>query len=368
MSSQLTEAVIERDLLSHLDKVIEDNIQGGYPDLMPFQAVRELLKRPTSRLRRLFVEVYFARPGVDLLNLLSTAAGAINLAAARLFGAQAAEKIDCAEGLDQILFDQWDPISHLTLTRNNNPTIPQRAISFACHMQRGAGRHGLLELGCSRGDIGRVLLSTDQFLRNSQQWFFESWHGSIATEELAKAVDVDTYLGVDLSLSSDDDWLLALWGLRDSRRASLANFYREFPPHESERFRRIEADITNLALYGQQVKEWLAGIESLTVATSLVLYQLTPAQRRETIRNVAAIREWFLAKGGGDARFEWFNQGLPAEKVLDGCLEFADLEFSRLEFRDCELEIRPLARLNNDACEGWQGLEKRTVRYSRILA
>jgi hypothetical protein len=39
----------------------------------------------------------------------------------------------------------------------------------------------------------------------------------VTTEELSKAVKVDTYLDVDLSLSSDGEWLLALWGLRDSR-------------------------------------------------------------------------------------------------------------------------------------------------------
>jgi len=354
---------MDSEALQRMFRVLDDLESGGYDDLMNYSIVRQLLSCPQSALIRLFGHVLDRRPQMDLLNLVCTVNGALCYTAVNLMSIdEALYLFDNAEDFDEFVARYSRQIQEIALTRSNNPTIPQRAFSVSCHLPDvDAEEIGLLELGCSRGDIGLVLLNLAEVLDTPSRYLFPDFMATVSIEKLQRARPITRYFGIDLDISLDDAWLLSLWGLCDNRRIQLQNFYKDFKPKETSRFRRLRADACNPSAYLDAVLEFFNTVRVTVILTSFMVYQLSPEARATLARTIRMLQARFLEIRDNDRSTIWLNQGMHPEILMTGEFDFARCYLSKLWFdRDVLLGL-PLARLFNDACEGWDQLDASPV-------
>ena len=324
---------------------------NGYPELMNYHVIRELLQEPSSTYTQVYDEVIAAKPTMDLVNLSSMMAGVANLLGEREFGAEAAfKKFEDRNFFDTFVAERRNEFLKLAKSRVNNPTIPQRGLVFACNMP-DVESIGVLELGCSRGDIGSVLLNCKDVLAKPEDYLFESFSPAVPVEELKKARQIDSYFGVDKNIKLDDEWLLALWGLVDPRRETLKNFYRDFQPINSERFCRHEANAFVQSAWGDEALRFHKDTKHLVIITSFMVYQLTSEQRILLAQAVKQFSDRFL--NGSGQSLTWLNQGVETSRWLEATCEFDNIWLSQAMVAEGQFQARSVARVNNDASEGW---------------
>ena len=292
---------------------------------------------------------------MDAVNLVCTLNGALCYTATRIITTEGAiEVFDDQVGSDRFVTHRKIDILETALTRRNNPTIPQRALPVACHLP--SQDVGMLELGCSRGDIGLVLLNLPRIISNPDKYLFPAFTREVPAGILRNARPISNYLGVDLDISLDDAWLLALWGLRDERRTRLASFYADFHPVDSHHFRRIQADACVPSSYINQALDFFRADTALVILTSFMVYQLSHQQRLALIEAVHLIQNRFK-QDRPDRKVLWLDQGMELEAMITGAFHFSRCYLNRLWFEKDVLWGLPLARLAGDACEGWDTLE-----------
>src|SRR5690606_35763210 len=264
--SHAVEPALAEPALREIFASIADMEANSYAELLNWDVVRHGLAHPESRLARLFARTRTQRPTMAVVDMVSPVAGALNHEALRVLGLQEAiGTLNDSVALESFLNDHIASVERLALTRGNNPTVPQRALPVACLLSGGEGERAVVELGCSRGDIGGVLLNWEQVVKAPDRWLFPDWQASTSLEQLQAAPRIDRYIGVDLTLQTDDAWLLALWGLKDERRERLRQFYESHSPIETERFTRIESDALKTEQYLDKILPRLAGVKHLTV-------------------------------------------------------------------------------------------------------
>lgn len=345
-------------VLTEILGVLDDLQLGGYEHFMNYAVVRRLLSDPQSALTKLFDYVLVRRPQMDIINLVCTVNGALSYVAVNLMSPD--DALSCFE--DERCFDTFIKrysarLEQVALARSNNPTIPQRALSVASVLPQVNADVGLLELGCSRGDIGLVLLNLEKVLGAPSKYLFPDFVAAVSTDKLQHLRMIDQYFGVDIDISTDDGWLLALWGLRDERRRQLQSFYTDFKPDHNDRFQRFQADACDLQAYGDQALEFFRTSKHLIVLTSFMMYQLSSQDRRELAGTVRAIQSKFLETKADSAFALWLNQGMHPKDLLNGKFDFSHCYLSKLWFDGKKLLGLPLVRLSNDACEGWNELD-----------
>jgi len=152
---------------------ILDNLEyGGYEKFMNYRTVKKIITQPDSAFVQLYKRVIAVRYDIDLVNLVCTINGAVCIVAEELHGIlEALRLFSDADSFDEFIAENQDQILQISLSKNNNPTIPQRAIPIAVHLPDLGSEIGLLELGCSRGDIGLVLMNLDQFLESRTKYW-----------------------------------------------------------------------------------------------------------------------------------------------------------------------------------------------------
>ncbi len=419
----------EVKIWSEIKKCI-DSDACNYPELRNYKTYCELLKAreegksdsPTIKLIERLVERLSERSVVDLV---CTVAGAINFQA---YSVAAVEKPkgntpedvensvlndastrfwDSLEELDQFVERYYNQLFDLALSRTNCPTVPQRAFPLATFLPKKGGV-GVLELGCSRGDLGLVLLNPGRFLRPQSEkekvstYVFDEptsdavkrykevvgKYESLEDEELeAKAKEtysrfgakrsldskvfperswqeilrksrsIDKYYGVDLQEKEQTapGWLLALWGLLDPRRKVLARFYRDFKNEESRCFKRTTVDALDVEKYLDDALDFMSGVDNLVLFTSYMVYQLDIPQRYVLMDVARRIKNAFETRFPGK-KFYWFNQGNSvAEFFTNRELNFGNLRFSELRFNEANrLYGRDLAILADDCNSNWR--------------
>lgn len=342
--------------------VLDDLESGGYEDFMNYAVVRQLLSAHPNAFTRLYERILARRPHLDTVNLVCTVNGALNYVACRLMSVDEAlrhfDEVACFEAFIEYHGSQ---IERIALIRTNNPTIPQRAFPVACHLPEGEDGTGMLELGCSRGDIGLVLLNHAQVLACPSRYLFPDFMANVSTGTLKRSQPVARYFGVDLEIAVDDAWLLSLWGMRDARRQHLQSFYADFKPEDSARFQRVQADACNLDAYLDAALGFFGDTEELVILTSFMVYQLSYRERKTLARRVRLLQDRFRELGGCITRVTWYNQGIEPQLLMTGDFDFSRCYLSRLWFDGDDLHGIPLVRLANDACEGWDKLEASPV-------
>ncbi|MEP3477820.1 MAG: hypothetical protein ABJZ55_01100 [Fuerstiella sp.] len=333
------------DPIVELKLAIRENVENGYSSLFDFQALEGCLERPGGNALQLFLDLRRKRPGLDSLNWLCLVVGALNYAS---FYLSDDEQLSSPDKIEALLRRHFDRIWELCTTKNNNPTVPQRAVPFAYEL-KDSPRTCVIELGCSRGDIGLVMLDVDAFL--SGDWFFPNWGRQTTKSLLRECKSAHKYLGVDTGLECDDEWLLSLWGRHDPRRDVLGNYYRNHAPLETERFSRISADATLLSAYADIAMKWSSGCENVLFVTSYMLYQLTPSRRILLARNIREITETLRARGIG---VTWLNQGIAPEAAFQGQIRLDDIWLCEFAFEGANIIAKRRAKIEDDTCQNWE--------------
>jgi hypothetical protein len=353
---------MESSVLYRIMGVLDSLEAGGYEDFMNYSVVRHLLHNPQSALAALYTEALNQRPDMDIVNLVCSINGALNFTISFVVGDDEAPSIiDDTQRFNEFIGVYKSRILGCLLARNNNPTIPQRAFPVSCYLPFEISNIGLLELGCSRGDIGLLLLNLSKVLDSPLRYLFPNFILSVPQERLNRSRPIARYFGVDLDINVDDPWLLSLWGLRDRRREQLRNFYEDFKPDETTQFRRIQADACIPSGYLDYALKFLEGTDLLVVLTSFMIYQLSFNARYTLAKTIQVVENKLLKATHGITSMIWLNQGLDPRVLLTGEFDFTHCYLGKLWFEGKTLYGLPLARLFNDACEGWDELELEPV-------
>ena len=122
-------------------------------------------------------------------------------------------------------------------------------------------------------------------------------------------------------------------------------------PDNNDRFSRLQADACDQAAWGTQALEFHRETKNLVVITSFMAYQLTAEQRIKLARSIHQLCQRFLA-GNGET-VTWMNQGAETSRWKDATFEFDNLWLSQFKFEDGHFSGKSIARVNNDASEGW---------------
>lgn len=338
--------------------IFNDLETGGYPDFMNYSVFKHLLSIPASFLSKLHDEVLQLRPTMDLVNLVCTINGALCYTATKTLNINDAIAIfDNQENFDVFVRKHFQKIIKVILSKNNNPTIPQRALSIARAIPFGTNV-GILELGCSRGDIGLVLLNLDRVIGARDKYFFDDFNQAVSLGDFKPSYSINKYFGVDIDITIDDEWLLALWGLKDARRNKLQHFYSDFKPLDTDKFRRIRTDACDFNAYENEIKGFFGSEKILIILTSFMLYQLPSTKRKDLVKVVRDIREAFLSVTKS-REVLWLDQGTPTENLLSDDFKFSECFVSKLWFENHSLIGQSLMQLRNDACEGWELLNSK---------
>jgi len=343
--------------LNRVLAVLDGLETGGYKNFLNYSIVRYMVEQPDNILAQMYTAVLKQRPTMDIVTLVCTMAGALHYTATNLLDIdKAVEVFNCREQFDSFVRKNYAEIQQLALSRRTNSTIPQRAFPLACFLPNDDSEIGLLELGCSRGDMGLVLQNLELILAHSSKYLFPNFRTKVHKEKLQYAKSIKRYFGVDLDISVDDAWLLALWGLEDDRRKQLVNFYGDFKPNETLFFYRLQADACKLMEYITLLQSFFADSNVIVILTSFMLYQLSLERRLSLFKTIQMITCKLSQKEGSQRSVLWFNQGIAPQDLLSGTFDYARCYFSRLWFEDGALVASPIARLFNDACEGWEEL------------
>ena len=163
---------------------------------------------------------------------------------------------------------------------------------------------------------------------------------------------IQNYLGVDVNIDDDDDWMLALWGFKDPRRKVLSDYYATFKPKDNDHYKRIKGDASRGVSYHDAAIDRLGNCEHLVVVTSYMIYQLTKKQRWGLCRGINHLRQSFL-KLSDTNQFTWLNQGISPSNMISGNLTFNSIFLSRITFKEHGPECKPIAQLHDDLAEGW---------------
>ncbi len=363
---------MESQKIEELKAVIAHNLEHGYEHLTNFDSLLCCLDSKDSQVRRLFLEIRLKRKKIDDLNWLCIGIGAINYFANRDSPDCPADHLDSCEAMENLVTRNWEQIRELLEDKSNNPTVPQRAMPFACFCPIKktfeTEKIAVVEFGCSRGDIGLVWLNAHEFLKQSKHFFFPNWIDEVPAESLQNCQEIDMYLGVDIELSAgqDDQWLLALWGFNDPRRESLRLFYRGF--NQEQRMKLINADAINLESYRTQLENFTdeTCTDHLVFITSYMLYQLTPKRRRSLARHILKLSNAFKLKKGKSSQTCWLNQGIAPKSLLCGDIAFDEIYLTKLRIENCILFATPLAKLKDDTAQGWTNCQEPEVKLGSI--
>jgi D-alanine--D-alanine ligase len=338
----------------HLHECIDDNINSGYGALAKWEYFHEAVDGHGA-LGDLMANIYSDRPEMSPLNFVSTLAGAINYLQV--------EPDDSHASTSRSIFDGWvkenySQILDLSVKRNNNPTVPQRAAVVQHYLNRKFGNSacGLLELGCSRGDIGAVLLNWNYVATRSSEYFFPSYKGHAEFSDSSQMCQVVRYLGVDLNVNCEDRWLLSLWGKNDPRVKVLKSFYRDFPPLNRKDFLRVEGNATSSDSYADLAVSWFSNVERVVVLTSYLAYQLTPSERQSLASAIYQLKSRFQNHRQARERIDvhWINVDLSAEKWLTDSWRINEVFMTEIHVAQNGYRIKSIAELANDLGDEWK--------------
>jgi len=422
---------------------IEDDDEY-YPELRNYAGYKKLLtdkidKSEDSYLSRIILQLINSQPNRSKVDIACTLAGATNYLAYReacqKSGAEeyrdkshedlekeareAAKGIfwdDAGKKLDDFVKKFYHELFDLCLSRTNCPTIPQRAFPLATFLPK-KGTVGVLELGCSRGDLGLALLNPGRVLRPQDEGkegkqeegkerepfspylfskpeengvkTYRQFGGESTLEShnkdsnksdtlnneapnksekikfskrswrdvLRRSRPIDRYFGVDFleKKQTEPGWLLALWGLLDPRREVLARFYNDFKLEECGFFKRVVADALEVEQYLDDALDFMAGVDKLVLFTSYMIYQIDLPQRFLLVDVARRIKTAFETRFPGK-KFYWFNQGNSVKDFFTQReLDFNEIYFSELNFNEANrLYGRDLALLADDCNSNWR--------------
>lgn len=214
----------------------------------------------------------------------------------------------------------WGPrLKELCRTKHVQANVAERALPVleALGNRWGRQRISILELGCSYGLLGRVLVCAPEVLERFDRYFLPQ------QQRPAEVALVTSYHGIDLD-PPDERWFLSCIAVPEMR-SRMARLVFEVPQLAGCTVTRGSAfDYSRWPTPGDD--------EVPVVLTSFMLYQLAPPQREELI---AAIQTYLVARNG-----TWIN--------LDVLLEDGRSRFV------VQLDGQNLWELNNDHCASWK--------------
>ena len=363
---------MEDQKIEDLKAEIEHNRLHGYESLTNFASLLCCLDSTRSQVRRLFLEIKRRRKKIRDLNWLCVGIGIINFLANRKMPDHPNDLLNSCQSMEELVSRNWDTVEMLLSSeKNNNPTVPQRAMPFACFCpieKKNGEKIAVVEFGCSRGDIGLVWANINNFLKLSDHYFFPGWSENVPREDLNRCQEIDFYFGIDLDLAAgmDDEWLLALWGFKDKRRENLKRFYEKFQPEQNKKFRLFGADAVDFEAYRKQLEEFVQEADHLVFVTSYMLYQLPTERRRKLVRHIDRISRDFKSRRGSKSQACWLNQGISPESLLSGDIAFDEIYLTQLKIVDCDLLATPLAKLHDDTAHGWVTCDKHEFKLGEI--
>lgn len=215
---------------------------------------------------------------------------------------------------------EWGPgLKELCRTKHVQANVAERALPILEVLGQRWGRQRLavLELGCSFGLLGRVLVSAATVLERFDR-YFEPQQQRPSTVAL-----VSSYHGIDLD-PPDERWFLSCIPLADMRKR-MARLVFEIPAAPGCTV--VRGSAFDVGAWPQAQED-----EMPVVLTSFMLYQLTTEQKEPLINAIQA----YLAPRGGT----WINLDV---LVADGRSRFV----VQRDGQDC-LELK------NDLCPSWK--------------
>lgn len=337
------------DLFGKINEVLIDLEQGGYQTFLNYYVFRALINNPESGLRRLFFDAHNYRPEMDPVNLVCTLNGSVNYHGERLLGYQKSLTVfENPKKFDKFIDTHFELLLGSILELNNNPTIPQRAFPIYSLLQRkNINNAGIVELGCSRGDIGLTLLNSQKIIAHGSEYLFRDFIYKTNLQELTGNQLVSKYLGIDIDISLNDQWLLSLWGLKDERRQQLRKFYEDFLPNNNRTFFRLKSNACELNQYLPFMIKFMENVSPIVILTSFMIYQLSRTERLRLISSIYKMNLYFN-------KIIWLDQGMDIKDFLDGGFRFDQIFINELSFDNNKLLGTPLIKIFNDACEGWE--------------
>ena len=321
MTPEVNQKLTHKDAKKIVTKILSAT-KVEFPKQYSYRTWRTAIENPAHPLSTLIKSTLIDKQEGSHLNTLNTINGAICRLLEReypLAGAvgtksdEAVKTIHNPKKLGQFIHENMLLLRTLSMTRINNPSIPQRALTLAPLFPKLSGSTVVFECGCSRGDIGIVLLNMERAIAGAENYFFPKFNesGLPSVNSPAHAENaVDKYFGIDTHLQEDDPWRLSVWGLEDERREQLSNFYRDFQPksQSADCFQQLSANGCHPETYLNQFMSFAEGSNNLIIITSYMVGQLPLDQQQEFFDSMNRLMSSFNDLSSANGETIWLNQ------------------------------------------------------------